>query len=276
MRKMFLTNVNFNAKATVTLATCIFVALTLTTRADDKDKQENPALQAPAKGGAAELQPSPSTPSVNSSLDKDKAGSSTSTSSSTSSSSTSQGGPGSGASSTSGKLTRADEKFIRDAAKGGMMEVHMGKLGTQKAQSSEVKQFAQRLIDDHTKANNELKQLAAQKGITLPDDKVAGASSDSERTKVRESESSGEHAEHHAAMKKLETLSGTEFDREFVRAAVTDHQKDVKEFERAAQKCDDADVKAFAQKTAPTLREHLQQAKSLQAQVGGSTDDSQK
>jgi putative membrane protein len=58
--------------------------------------------------------------------------------------------------------------------------------------------------------------------------------------------------------------------------AVNDHEKDVKEFEKEAQKADDSDVKAFAQKTAPTLREHLQQAKSLQAQVGGTTGGSQK
>jgi len=262
MRKTFRTNVNFSAKATVTLATCIFVALATTTRADDKDKQENPALQAPAKGGGAELQPSPSTPSVNSSLDADKTGTSTS-----------QGAPGSGSSTASGgKLSRGDEKFVKDAAKGGMMEVHMGKLGVQKAQNAEVKQYAQRLIDDHTKANAELKQLAAQKGITLPDDKVASA--DSERTKVRESEATTESE--HGSMTKLHNLSGTEFDREFVRMAVTDHEKDVKEFERAAQKSDDPDLKAWAQKTAPTLREHLQQAKSLQAQVGGTTGGSQK
>jgi putative membrane protein len=274
MKKAFRTNKRFSAKATITFATCIFFALAAMTRADDKDKQENPALQAPAKGGGAELQPSPSTPSVNSSLDSDKTRSSTTTSSSTpTSTSSSQGAPGSGSATASGKLSRSDEKFVRDAAKGGMMEVHMGQLGVQKAQSAEVKQFAQRLVDDHSKANAELKQLASQKGITLPDNKVA--STDSERTKVRESDATADHSAH-GNMKHLETLSGTEFDREFVRMAVSDHQKDVKEFERAAQKSDDADIKAFAQKTAPTLREHLQQAKSLQAQVGGTTSDSQK
>lgn len=198
-----------------------------------------------------------------------------------------QGTPGTGtgtsssastSSSTSSQLSRADQKFVKDAAKGGMMEVHMGQLGIQKAQNEQVKQYAQRLIDDHTKANAELKQLAATKGIQLPgDDHMAAASSSSsDRTKVRasadSSEASGspgksEHSEH-GSMKKLETLSGTDFDREFVRMAVTDHEKDVKEFEKQAQKGDDADIKAFAQKTAPTLREHLQQAKTLQSQVG--------
>ena len=69
-----------------------------------------------------------------------------------------------------GQLDRMDEKFVRDSARGGKMEVHMGKMGVEKAQDSQVKQFAQKLIDDHTKANAELQQFAAKKGITLPQD----------------------------------------------------------------------------------------------------------
>jgi len=187
----------------------------------------------------------------------------------------SKGAPDSGTTAESGtrssKLSHGDQKFIHEAAKGGMMEVQMGRLGVQKAQNDQVKQFAQRLIDDHTKANSELKQLAASKGITLPDDKFAGTS-ETDRTKVREETDSTAHMSH--PMKKLETLSGTDFDREFVRMAVSDHEKDVKEFEKEAQKADDSDVRAFAQKTAPTLREHLQQAKSLQSQVGAGSGHS--
>lgn len=177
-----------------------------------------------------------------------------------------------------GKISRSDEKFVTDAAKGGMMEVHMGKLGVQKAQNDQVKQYAQRLIDDHTKANAELKQLASQKGIALPEEsKVAGVDAkETERSKVRDLLGGNSDHKAHADMKRLEGLSGTDFDREFVRMAVNDHEKDVKEFEKAAQKADDADIKAFAQKTAPTLREHLQQAKSLQPQVGGTAGGNQK
>jgi len=168
-----------------------------------------------------------------------------------------------------GNLSRNDEKFVREAAKGGMMEVHMGKLGVQKAQSDQVKQFAQRLVDDHTKANTELKQIASTKGITLPDaDRIAGTP-DTDRTQVRERTDTDKTGKEHAEIKRLEGLSGTEFDRAFVRAAINDHEKDVKEFEKAAEKCDDAELKAFAAKTLPTLREHLSQARSLQAQVGG-------
>jgi len=165
-----------------------------------------------------------------------------------------------------GNLSRSDEKFIKDAAHGNWMEVQMGKLGVQKAQSSEAKQFAQRLIDDHTKANAELQQLAARKGVTLPDhEKVASSTStttDTDRTQVREST----EAEHHGDLKKLEGLSGTEFDRAFAKAAVKDHEKDVSEFEKASKKTQDTELKSWIDKTLPTLREHLTQAKSLESQ----------
>jgi putative membrane protein len=69
-------------------------------------------------------------------------------------------------------------------------------------------------------------------------------------------------------MKKLEGLSGTDFDRDFVKMAVNDHEKDIKEFEKASKDLDDADLKAFATKMVPKLQEHLSQAKSLQASVG--------
>ena len=179
---------------------------------------------------------------------------------------------GTGAASTTepgkaGQLSSTDEKFIKDACKGGKMEVQMGQLGVQKAQSDQVKQYAQKLIDDHTKANGELKQLASSKGLTFPDsDKVAGTDA-SDRTHAREGEAA--EGKEHAELKKLETLSGTDFDRQFVRMAVDDHVKDIKEFEKASQKADDTELRAFAQKTLPTLREHLQSARSLQSTVGG-------
>jgi putative membrane protein len=181
-----------------------------------------------------------------------------------------KGAPGNDSTATSSKLSHSDEKFIKDACRGNHMEVQMGKLGVQKAQSDQVKQYAQRLIDDHTKADTELKQLASSKGLTLPSEKVAGTSEDySDRTRVREkSDTDAESHKEHAGLKKLEGLSGTEFDREFVRMAVKDHENDIKEFEKASQKADDAQVKAFAAKALPTLREHLSQAKSLQSQIG--------
>src|SRR5688572_9863522 len=83
-----------------------------------------------------------------------------------------KGAPGAVSTTEAGKagtLNSSDEKFIKDASKGGHIEVKLGKLGVQKAQSSQVRQFAQKLVDDHTKANTELKGLAASKGCTLPE-----------------------------------------------------------------------------------------------------------
>jgi putative membrane protein len=178
-----------------------------------------------------------------------------------------------------GQFSRGDEKFLKDACRGGRMEVQMGNLGVQKAQNPQVKEYAQRLIDDHTKANSELKQLALNKGLTFPDtDSVAEATdvTDADRTRVRErndaeKDAKGEHKEH-AGLKKLEGLSGAEFDREFVRMAVKDHEKDISEFEKVSQKSEDSEVRAFAAKALPTLREHLQQAKNLQSEIGTSSD----
>jgi putative membrane protein len=170
------------------------------------------------------------------------------------------------------RLSHGDESFIKDAAKGGMMEVEMGQLGVQKAQSSELKQFAQRLIDDHTKANAELKQLAASKGVTLPepsDSHITGAAETKDRTQAREKSDTDHQLGFwdRRELKKLQGLSGTDFDREFVKMAVNDHEKDVKEFEKASQNLDDSELKAFAAKTLPALQQHLSQAKSLQTTV---------
>lgn len=170
------------------------------------------------------------------------------------------------------RLSHGDESFIKDAAKGGMMEVEMGQLGVQKAQSSEVKQFAQRLVDDHTKANTELKQLAASKGVTLPDSSgshITGTAENKDRTQVRDRSETDRQLGFwdRRELKKLQGMSGTDFDREFVKTAVNDHEKDVKEFEKASQNLDDSELKAFAAKTLPTLQQHLSQAKGLQTTV---------
>jgi putative membrane protein len=177
-----------------------------------------------------------------------------------------KGAPASERSTATGKtshLSRGDEHFIKEACAGGHMEVRMGKLGVQKAQSTEVKQLAQRLIDDHTKAGTELTQIASNKGLTLTDkDTIANTVKDNDRTHVRDNEDA--HKGHDKELGKLESLSGSEFDRAFAKMAVKDHEKDVKLFEKASQNADDSEVKAFAAKTLPTLREHLQQAKSLE------------
>jgi putative membrane protein len=148
----------------------------------------------------------------------------------------------------SAKLSHADREFIEGAARGGMAEVELGKLAQQNASNEQVKQFAARMVTDHSKANEELRQLGQEKGVTMP----AGPS----------------HMDNHE-MGKLSKLSGAAFDREYMDNMVKDHQKDVKEFEKQASKAKDPDVKAFAAKTLPTLQEHLRLAETADQTVGG-------
>lgn len=149
-----------------------------------------------------------------------------------------------------GNMSSQDRDFIMDAAIGGMMEVELGQMATQKGASEAVKQFGQRMVDDHSKANQELMSLASSKGITLP-------------TAIDE--------KHRKDMTKLSAMSGAEFDRAYSKMMLSDHKKDVSEFEKQSTKGADPDLKAFASKTLPTLHEHLQMANALPAnQAGGS------
>jgi putative membrane protein len=176
----------------------------------------------------------------------------------------------------SSALASSDKKFIMEATHGGMMEVELGKLGVEKASSPDVKQFAQRMVDDHSKANDELMQLASQKGVTLShgDHQATMSNTASGMTEsTGTGHSSSADKDHQAMMKgqavkdKLSKLSGADFDREYMSMMVKDHVKDVKEFEEASSKAKDADLKAWAAKTLPTLREHLQMARDVNSKV---------
>ena len=144
--------------------------------------------------------------------------------------------------SSASSLSASDRQFIKKAAEGGMAEVQLGQLATEKASSPEVKQFGQRMVDDHTKANDQLKQVASQKGVTVPDK----LSAKDEATKAR-----------------LEKLSGKSFDRAYMKDMVTDHTKDVSEFRMESKNAKDPDVKNFASETLPTLESHLKQARDI-------------
>jgi putative membrane protein len=135
-----------------------------------------------------------------------------------------------------GKMA-ADHKFAMEAAMGGMMEVELGRVAAAKGASDEVRQFGQRMVDDHSKANSELMQIASGKGMTLP---------------------TAPDPKHQAEMQKLTSLSGEKFDKEYVKMMLKDHKKDVAEFQKEAGRGMDAEIKAFAASTLPTLQEHLQ------------------
>jgi len=139
----------------------------------------------------------------------------------------------------------ADVAFVKKAAAGGMTEVDIAKLAQQKAEHADVKAFAAKLESDHSAANRDLKELAASKHITLVEPKGHGA-----------------------VYAKLDKLSGAAFDKAFVIAMVDDHVKDVKAFEKVANGTGDSDIKAFAAKTLPTLKDHLQQVQELAKTIG--------
>jgi putative membrane protein len=145
-------------------------------------------------------------------------------------------------------VDHADSKFVKEAAAGGMEEVELGKLAVAKASDPEVKNFGQRMVDDHSKANDQLSQLAAQKGIDL---KAGMTMMD----------------KHDSA--KLAKLSGSAFDKAYMDMMVKDHKKDVAEFEHASKSAKDPDVKSWASTTLPTLQDHWKMAKDVDAKVGG-------
>lgn len=146
-----------------------------------------------------------------------------------------------------GSLSAQDRKFVMDAAQGGMVEVELGRLASERATNAEVKAFARRMVDDHTTANERLKQVAQEKNVTLPTELAA------------------EHKQHRD---KLSQATGAEFDRLYMSHMVKDHEKTVAEFEKETKNGQDPAVRAFAQQTLPTLREHLQMTHQLATKVG--------
>jgi putative membrane protein len=148
-----------------------------------------------------------------------------------------------------GMKMAGDEHFVMTVAKDGMAEVELGKVAADKASSGDVKKFAQRMVDDHSKANDDLKTLAQNKSITLP------ASVD---------------ATQKATMDRLSKLSGEAFDRAYMQEMLKDHRKAVDAFRMESKSGKDADVKAWAAKTLPTLEEHLKMAQDANRAVGTS------
>ena len=141
-----------------------------------------------------------------------------------------------------------DHAFVLEAVSGGMMEVELGRMAASQASSDDVKKFGQRMVDDHSKANNDLTALAQKKNIKLP----------AEMEK-----------KHQATRDHLAKLNGAAFDKAYMQHMVTDHTKDVQAFEHEAKMGKDPDVKAWAGQVLPTLEDHLKQAKQVASAVGG-------
>jgi putative membrane protein len=148
----------------------------------------------------------------------------------------------------SGKMAKSpDSMFAMKAAQGGMAEVQLGQLAAQKGTSSDVKAFGQMMVDDHTKANDDLKSVAGQENMTLP---------------------TSLNAKDQALMTRLQNESGSKFDHDYVKAMVKDHEEDVKEFQKEANSGSDPQIKNFASQTLPVLQKHLSKIQSIQSSMG--------
>ena len=143
-------------------------------------------------------------------------------------------------------LSADDRNFVMEAAAGGMMEVEAGNIAQQNASSQRVKDFAAMMVRDHSKANDELKALAASKNVMLPDSLPA------------------DMRQH---MQEMQKMKGKSFDNHYMSMMVDDHNKDVSKFEKASNSASDADVKAFPARTLPVLKTHQDSAKAVKSKM---------
>ena len=175
-------------------------------------------------------------------VNTDTASVSTSASATDTSSTTSTSATGT----TASAMSEDDKKFVMAAANGGMMEVKAGEIAASNATNADVKAFGQRMVTDHGKANDELKQLATNKGLALPTDI---------------------DADHQKKVDDLSKKKGKAFDKAYMDDMVKDHEKDVAEFQKESTSAQDPDLKAWVTKTLPTLQDHLKMAKETQKKV---------
>jgi putative membrane protein len=146
------------------------------------------------------------------------------------------------------KATASDKAFMKKAANGGMTEVSLGKLAGEKGESKEVKDFGDKMVKDHTKIADNLKEVAGKLGVTLPE-------------KV--------DATHQAKIDKMEKMSGAAFDKAYVNGMVMAHEKDIAAFEEAGKETKNEELKKFIDDSVPTMKEHLEMIKKFsQAKKG--------
>lgn len=135
-----------------------------------------------------------------------------------------------------------DATFVKKAASGGMLEVELGKVAAKMAKNDDIKKFGERMVKDHTKANEELKTAAKAAGVEVP------------------AKLTDEHAKH---FDMFANYKGTDFDRDYAKHMLKDHEEDVALFTRASKELKSKELKDFATKTLPVLQQHLEEAKKL-------------
>jgi putative membrane protein len=152
-----------------------------------------------------------------------------------------------------GKVSRADQKFVRETIEAGVMEVELGRIAAERATHEQVKAFARQVQEDHARSNEELKTIAADKGIEL-------------RKSLP--------GKYKRTVGRLSKLSGAEFDRQYMGFMVDDHKHDLEKFQREADNGKALDIKQFASKQIPVLKKHLEMAQAVHRQVRESSKTS--
>ena len=147
-----------------------------------------------------------------------------------------------------GKVTAEDKSFMKEAMEGDMAEIQLAKVAQQKASSDQVKQFAQRMIDDHTKLDAQMKPMAMQFGVEAPTDLSA---------------------KHKSVQSKLQGLSGNQFDQEYIKAMVNDHREDDQAFLREQTAAKDPTVKNAVTQAEPIIADHLRMAQDVEKSIKG-------
>ena len=145
----------------------------------------------------------------------------------------------------------ADQAFVRKALEGGAAEIQLGQLAQQKSQSEDVKQFAQKMVEEHTQLSEQMKPIAQQLGVKEP---------------------KGPSKKDKQLMAKLEGLSGPQFDEAYIQAMVKDHKEDLKEFKNEAQSALNQNVKQAAQQGAGVISQHLQMIEQIAQSHNVATD----
>lgn len=143
-------------------------------------------------------------------------------------------------------LASPDVAFAIKAAQNGTAEIKLGQLAVSRSATSAVKEFGQRMIEDHTEANDRLKEIAKQQSITLP---------------------TNMNARDEAQYIKLQALSGVRFDQAYIKTMVKDHEGDIRAFQKEVKSGKDPVIKSFAAQTLPMLQEHLNAARTADADV---------
>jgi putative membrane protein len=136
----------------------------------------------------------------------------------------------------------SDKKFVQEALQGGTAEVELGKLAAQKANGEDVKQFGQKMVDDHTKLGDQMKEVAQKEGISVPSDVSA---------------------KDKALQMKLQSLSGDSFDKAYIKAMLKDHQHDLSEFKKEADSGNDTSIKDAASQGQQVISEHFKMIQEI-------------